>query len=138
SQDPAGVPAAFSIPADVSLPAATSSAPVDIPVHAVFIAHAAVSVPAEPMVHPAESHMDDPLTAPEHGSSEPTITAPPPSSLRHHRKHIAKKRVTPIVDERMLKHGLEVSKLLVGGDLTMVEQLIGFIKAVLLNVKSAD
>nr|GEZ94816.1 JmjC domain-containing protein [Tanacetum cinerariifolium] len=228
SQDPAGVPAAPSIPADVSLLAVTSSAPADIP-----------------------SHMDDPLTAPEHGSSEPTVAAPPPSSSRHRRKHIAKKRVTPIVDvadaamikfdsdidsdddplpyapyagwemvpsllgfvpayhnmarhtkhfttlreilhmvERtdlqrllgavdalyqseepdtfallllgdlhvlfqslddadalhfwhgrvihMLKHGLEVSKLLVGGDLTMAEQLIGFIKAALLNAKSAD
>nr|GEY46283.1 putative ribonuclease H-like domain-containing protein [Tanacetum cinerariifolium] len=247
-QDPAGVPAAPSIPADVSLPAATSSAPADIPVLAVSIAHAVVSVPAEPMIHPAESHMDDPLTAPEHGSSEPTVAAPPPSSLRHRRKHIAKKRVTPIVDvadaamikfdsdsdsdddplpyasllgavdtlyqseepdmfalllwgdlhvlfqslddadalhfwrnqdswrihnwrlypqaqvhvlemvdgrvihmfvdvsyplsvgtlEHMLKHGLEVSKLLVGGDLTMAEQLIGFLKAALLNAKSVD
>nr|GEW36855.1 uncharacterized mitochondrial protein AtMg00810-like [Tanacetum cinerariifolium] len=35
--------------------------------------------------------------------------------------------------ERMLKHGLEVLKLLVGGDLTMAEQLIAFIKAALLN-----
>nr|GEU98431.1 hypothetical protein [Tanacetum cinerariifolium] len=93
SQDPAGVPAAPSIPADVSLPMATSSAPADIPVPAVSIAHAAVSVPAEPM-----SHMDNPLTAPEHGSSEPTVAAPPPSSSRHRRKYIAKKRVTPIVD----------------------------------------
>nr|GFC28938.1 hypothetical protein [Tanacetum cinerariifolium] len=39
--------------------------------------------------------------------------------------------------EHMLKHGLEVPKLLVGGDLTMVEQLISFIKAALLNAKSA-
>nr|GEW48209.1 retrovirus-related Pol polyprotein from transposon TNT 1-94 [Tanacetum cinerariifolium] len=31
--------------------------------------------------------------------------------------------------ERMLKHGLEVPKLLVGGDLTMAEQLVSFIKA---------
>nr|GEW63287.1 putative ribonuclease H-like domain-containing protein [Tanacetum cinerariifolium] len=153
SQDPAGVPAAPSIPADVSLLAATSSAPTDIPVPAVFIAHAAVFVPAEPMVHPVESHMDDPLTAPEHGSSEPTVATPTPSSSRHRRKHIAKKRVTPIVDmadaamikfnsdstlERMLKHRLEESKLLVGGDLTMAEHLIGFIKDALLNVKSAD
>nr|GFC15488.1 hypothetical protein [Tanacetum cinerariifolium] len=38
--------------------------------------------------------------------------------------------------ERMLKHGLEVPKLLVGGDLTMAEQLVGFIKAALLNAKS--
>nr|GEV81724.1 hypothetical protein [Tanacetum cinerariifolium] len=243
SQDPTGVPAAPSIPANVSLPAATSFAPADISVPAVSITHAAISVPAE-------SHMDNPLTAPEHGSSEPIVARPPPSSLRHRRKHIAKKRVTPIVDvadaamikfdsdsdsdddplpyipyagwemvpsplgfvhayhnmaghtkhfttlreilhmvertdlqrllgamdtlyqseepntfalllwgdlhvlfqslddadalyfwrtlERMLKHGLEVSKLLVGGDLTMAEQLISFIKAALLNAKSAD
>nr|GEX59231.1 hypothetical protein [Tanacetum cinerariifolium] len=98
SQDLAGVPAAPSIPANVSLPAATSSTPADIPVPAFSIAHAVVSVTAEPMVHPAESYVDDPLTALTHGSSEPTVVAPPPSSLRHHRKHIAKKRVTPIVD----------------------------------------
>nr|GEW78123.1 retrovirus-related Pol polyprotein from transposon TNT 1-94 [Tanacetum cinerariifolium] len=250
SQDTAGVLAAPSIHANVSLLAATSSAPATIPVPVVFIAHAAVSVPTEPMVHPAESHMDPPLTAPVHGSSEPTVAASSPSSSRHRRKHIGKKRVTPIVDvvdaamikfdsdsnsdddplpyapyagwemvpsplgsihayhnmvghtkhfttlrkilhmvertdlqrllgavdalyqseepdtfalllwgdlhvlfqslddtdalhfwrtmERMLKHGLEVSKLLVGGDLTMAEQLIGFIKAALLNAKSTD
>nr|GEU51501.1 reverse transcriptase domain-containing protein [Tanacetum cinerariifolium] len=97
-QDPVGVPATPSIPTDVSLLAATSSAPADIPVPAVSIAHAAVSVPAEPMVHPAKSHMDPPLTAPAHGSSEPTVAAPPSLSSRHCRKHIAKKRVTPIVD----------------------------------------
>nr|GFD44153.1 hypothetical protein [Tanacetum cinerariifolium] len=39
--------------------------------------------------------------------------------------------------ERMLKHGLKVPKLLVGGDLTMAEQLISFIKAALLNAQSA-
>nr|GEY58230.1 hypothetical protein [Tanacetum cinerariifolium] len=39
--------------------------------------------------------------------------------------------------ERMLKLGLEVPNLLVGGDLTMAEQLISFIKAALLNAKSA-
>nr|GEW74782.1 retrovirus-related Pol polyprotein from transposon TNT 1-94 [Tanacetum cinerariifolium] len=38
--------------------------------------------------------------------------------------------------ERMLKHGLEVPKLLIGGDLTMAEQLISFIKATLLNTQS--
>nr|GEV85204.1 hypothetical protein [Tanacetum cinerariifolium] len=86
------------IPADVSLPAATSSDPTDIPVPAISIAHAAISIPAEPVVHPAKSHMNDPLTAPAHGSSEPTLATPSPSSLRHCRKHIAKKRVTPIVD----------------------------------------
>nr|GEV67605.1 protein FAR1-related sequence 5-like [Tanacetum cinerariifolium] len=51
-QDPVGIPAAPSIPADVSLPAATSSAPADIPVPVVSIAHAAVSVHVEPMVTP--------------------------------------------------------------------------------------
>nr|GEY27601.1 JmjC domain-containing protein [Tanacetum cinerariifolium] len=98
SQDLAGVPVASSIPADVSLPAATSSALADIPVPAISIAHAAISVPAELMVHPVESHMDDHLIAPEHGSSEPSVAAPPSSSSRHRRKHIAKKRVTPIMD----------------------------------------
>nr|GFA87406.1 hypothetical protein [Tanacetum cinerariifolium] len=39
--------------------------------------------------------------------------------------------------ERMLKHRLEVPKLLVGGDLTMAEKLISFIKAALLNAQSA-
>nr|GEY59757.1 hypothetical protein [Tanacetum cinerariifolium] len=80
STDPTGVLAAPLIPADVSLPAATSSAPADIPVPAVSIALAAISVPAEPMVHPTESLMDPPLTAPTHGSSKPTIAAPTPNS----------------------------------------------------------
>nr|GEW02998.1 aminoacyl-tRNA synthetase, class 1a, anticodon-binding [Tanacetum cinerariifolium] len=39
--------------------------------------------------------------------------------------------------QRMLKHGLEVPKLLVGGDLTMAEQLVSFIKAALLNAQYA-
>nr|GEY74553.1 hypothetical protein [Tanacetum cinerariifolium] len=39
--------------------------------------------------------------------------------------------------KRMLQHGLEVPKLLVGGDLTMAEQLVSFIKAALLNAQSA-
>nr|GFB68733.1 hypothetical protein [Tanacetum cinerariifolium] len=37
---------------------------------------------------------------------------------------------------RMLKHGLEVPKLLVGGDLTMAKQLVSFIKAALLTAQS--
>nr|GFA45158.1 aminoacyl-tRNA synthetase, class 1a, anticodon-binding [Tanacetum cinerariifolium] len=76
-----------SFPADVSVHAATSSAPVDISVPAVSLAHVAVS-----------SHLDDPLTASEHVSTEPTVVAPTPSSLRKRHKHIAKKRVTLIVD----------------------------------------
>nr|GFA92133.1 hypothetical protein [Tanacetum cinerariifolium] len=39
--------------------------------------------------------------------------------------------------QRMLKHGLEVPKLLVGGDFTMAEQLVSFIKAALLTAQSA-
>nr|GEU37811.1 hypothetical protein [Tanacetum cinerariifolium] len=39
--------------------------------------------------------------------------------------------------KRMLQHGLEVPKLLVGGDLTMVKQLVSFIKAALLSAQSA-
>nr|GEZ14666.1 synaptobrevin, longin-like domain protein [Tanacetum cinerariifolium] len=39
--------------------------------------------------------------------------------------------------ELMLKHGLEVPKLLVGGDLTMAEQLIGFIKSWLVQEQTA-
>nr|GFB33834.1 hypothetical protein [Tanacetum cinerariifolium] len=225
---PAGVPAASSFPADVVVHATTSSAPADISVPVVSHAHAAASVPAKTVVHTVESHLDDTLTASEHVSTEPTVAMPTPSSSRKRRKHIAKKRVTPIemvpsllgsvhanhdmaghtkhfttlcellhmvektylqkllgaVDElyqkeepdtfalllwgeslddddaldfwrnqdswrirswrlypptleRMLKHGLEVPKLLVGGDLTMAKQLIGFIKAALLNAQSA-
>nr|GEX66529.1 hypothetical protein [Tanacetum cinerariifolium] len=96
--DPAGVPTAPSIPTNASLPTASSSDPAAIHIPAVSIAHADVSVPAEPMVDPAESPMDHPLTAPAHGSSEPTVAVPSSSSSRHRRKHLAKKRVTPIVD----------------------------------------
>nr|GEU78746.1 hypothetical protein [Tanacetum cinerariifolium] len=80
-----------------------------------------------------------------------------PLTVRH--KQIAKKRVTPIVDVAdvdLIKfdsasesdgdpspyapfagwHGLEVPKMLVGGDLTIAEQLVRFIKADLLNAQS--
>nr|GEW30525.1 hypothetical protein [Tanacetum cinerariifolium] len=98
THDPVGVPAAPSIPTDASLPTASSSDPAAIPILAVSIAHATVFVPAKPMVDPAEYPMDPPLTAPVHGSSEPTVAVPSPSSSRHCRKHLAKKRVTPIMD----------------------------------------
>nr|GFA65167.1 hypothetical protein [Tanacetum cinerariifolium] len=90
------------------VPAASSQVPVDVPaallfladilVLVVFPAHAADSVPTETVVHTTESHLDDPLTASEHVSTEPTGAAPTPSSSGTRRKHIAKKRVTPIVD----------------------------------------
>nr|GEZ09583.1 hypothetical protein [Tanacetum cinerariifolium] len=239
SQVPAGVPAALSFPADVSVHAATYSAPADISVPTVSPAHAVASVPVETVVHTAES-TEHVSTAFEHVSPAFTVAAPTLSSSRTRRKHIAKKQVTPIVDmadaamikfdsdsdsdddpfpcapyadwemvpsllgsvhayhdmardtkhfttlrellymvektdlqkllgvvdeslkdeeardfwrnqdswhirswrlypraQRMLKHELEVPKLLVGGDLTMAEQLVGFIKAALLNAKSA-
>nr|GEZ76345.1 hypothetical protein [Tanacetum cinerariifolium] len=98
SQVPAGVPAASLFPAVFSVHAATSSAHVDISVPAVSSAHAATFVPAETLVHTTESHVDDPLTASEHVSTEPTVAVPTPSSSRTRRKHIAKKRVTLIVD----------------------------------------
>nr|GEZ83680.1 hypothetical protein [Tanacetum cinerariifolium] len=98
SQVPAGVPAALSFPSHVSVHAATSSALADISVPNVSPAHVTASVLVETVVHTAESHVDDPLTASEHVSTEPTVATPTPSSSRIRRKHITKKRVTPIVD----------------------------------------
>nr|GEV82735.1 JmjC domain-containing protein [Tanacetum cinerariifolium] len=136
---------------------AASSVAADISVPVVPPAHAAVSVPAETEVHTDESRLDDPHTASEHVSTEPTVDATTPSSSCTRRKHLAKKRVhvLEMVDGRvmhmfvdvsyplsaatlqhMLKHGLEVPKLLVGGDLTMAEQLVSFIKAALLTAQS--
>nr|GEU50392.1 hypothetical protein [Tanacetum cinerariifolium] len=138
THDPAGVPTAPSILTDALLPIASLSDPAAIPVPAVSIAHAAVFVPAEPMVDPAESPMDPPLTSPAHGSSELTVASLDDADALHFWRTQDSWRIRSWRTlERMLKHGLEVSKLLVGGDLTMAEQLIGFIKAALLNAKSA-
>nr|GEV45091.1 ribonuclease H-like domain, reverse transcriptase, RNA-dependent DNA polymerase [Tanacetum cinerariifolium] len=98
SHVPAGILAALSFPADVSVHAATSSAHADILVPVVSPAHAAAFVPTETVVYTAKSHLDDPLTASEHVSTKPTVAAPTPSSSYKRRKHISKKRVTPIVD----------------------------------------
>nr|GEV30211.1 hypothetical protein [Tanacetum cinerariifolium] len=117
------VPVALSFPADVSGHAATSFAPTDISVPTVSPAHTAASVPAEIAVHTTES-TEHVFTAFEHVSTAPPVAAPTPSSSRTRTL------------ERMLKHGLEVHKLLVGGELTMAEQLVGFIKAALLNAQS--
>nr|GFD58727.1 hypothetical protein [Tanacetum cinerariifolium] len=65
-------------------------APADISVPAVSPAHAAASVPAETVLHTAKST--------KHVSTAPTVAALTPSSSRIRRKHIAKKRVTPIMD----------------------------------------
>nr|GEW20573.1 putative ribonuclease H-like domain-containing protein [Tanacetum cinerariifolium] len=95
---PAGIPAALFFPVDVSVHAATSSAPADISIPAVSFAHAAASVPDKTVVDTPVSHVDDPLTASEHVSTEPTVAAPTLLFLRTRRKYIAKKRVIPIVD----------------------------------------
>nr|GEZ61601.1 xylulose kinase-1 [Tanacetum cinerariifolium] len=191
SQVSASVSAALSTVDDVSVPAAPSIA-------ANVSVSAAPSVHADTEVYADESRLDDPQTATEHISTKHTVNESTPSSSHTHRKQIAKKRVTPIVDvaddalikfdsasdsddlgngsfsigwhlypraqvhvletvdgwviymfvdvsyplsaatlKRMLQHGLEVPKLLVGGDLTMAKQLVSFIKAALLNAQSA-
>nr|GEX85934.1 hypothetical protein [Tanacetum cinerariifolium] len=49
-------------------------------------------------VHADESNLDDTSTASEQVSAEQTVAASTPSSSRTRRKHLAKKRVTSIVD----------------------------------------
>nr|GFD01221.1 hypothetical protein [Tanacetum cinerariifolium] len=61
-------------------------------------------------------HLDDSLTASEHVSTEPTVAAPTPSSSCQRRKHIAKKRVTPIKEEP------DTFALLLWGDLHVLFQ----------------
>nr|GFB84844.1 hypothetical protein [Tanacetum cinerariifolium] len=77
------VPAAPSFPTDVSVHAATFSAPADISVPAISPAHAAASVPAETVVHTTES-TEHVSTASEHVSTAPTVAVPTPSSSRTH------------------------------------------------------
>nr|GEU48645.1 hypothetical protein [Tanacetum cinerariifolium] len=96
-QVPNGVPAAPSFLTNVLVYAATSSAPVDISVPAISPAYAVAFVPAETVVHTVES-TEHVSTAFEHVSTAPIVAAPTPSSSRIRRKHIAKKRVTLIVD----------------------------------------
>nr|GEW02271.1 putative ribonuclease H-like domain-containing protein [Tanacetum cinerariifolium] len=59
---------------------------------------AAPSVPTDTTVHADKSHLDDTQTASEHVSTEPTVDETTPLSSCTRRKHLAKKRVTPIVD----------------------------------------
>nr|GEY63141.1 hypothetical protein [Tanacetum cinerariifolium] len=215
------------------VPATSSQVPASVPAASSFATDVSVSAATTPKVPAAESRPADTPTAYVHVSVEHSVAASTHSSSRRHRKHIAKKRVTPIMDidddalikfdsdsgsdddplpytpyagwkmvssplgsihayyvmarhtkhftslcellhlvektdlqkllgavdnlyqreeipllcfcsyfsaatlERMLKHGLEVPKLLVGGDLAMAEQLVSFIKAALLNAQSA-
>nr|GEZ17517.1 xylulose kinase-1 [Tanacetum cinerariifolium] len=91
------VPAAPSVVADVSVPAAPSVA-IDVSVPAVPPDPAVDSAHVDTEVHADESNPDDTTTASEQVSAEHTVAASTPLSLRTRRKHLAKKRVTPIVD----------------------------------------
>nr|GEW64373.1 aminoacyl-tRNA synthetase, class 1a, anticodon-binding [Tanacetum cinerariifolium] len=231
------------------VPAASTQVPADVPAAPSFAADVSVSTATTPVVPAAESRPADTPTASAYVSVKHSVAASTQSSSRRHRKDIAKKWVTPIVDmadaalikfdsdsgilhmvektnlqklqgavdnlyqredsdtfalrlwgdlqvlfqslddedahdfwrnqdswrirswrlypraqvhiletvdgrviymfvdvsypltvatlERMLKDRLEVPKLLVRGDLTMAEQLIGFIKVAILNAQSA-
>nr|GEX19309.1 putative reverse transcriptase domain-containing protein [Tanacetum cinerariifolium] len=214
-------------------PTASSQVLTSVPAAPTFAADVSISAATFPEVSAAASRLADTPTA--HASVGHSVAATTPSSSRKRRKHIAKKRVTPIVDmadaamiksdshsgsdddplpyredpdtfalllwedlhvlfqslddedahdfwcnqdsrrihswrlypraqvyiletvdgrvtymfvdvsypfsaatlERMLKHGLEVPKLLVGGDLTMAEQLISFIKSWVVQEQTA-
>nr|GEY66445.1 hypothetical protein [Tanacetum cinerariifolium] len=181
SQVPAGVPAALSFFVDVSIHAATSSAPADISIPAVSPAHAAISemVPS-PLgsvhaYHDMAGHTKHFTTLREilHMVEKTDLQKLLGASLddedaldfwrNQDSWRIRSWRLYPraqvyvletvdgrvilmFVDvsypltiatlERILKHRLEVPTLLVGGDLTMAEQLIGFIKVALLNAHS--
>nr|GEY47400.1 hypothetical protein [Tanacetum cinerariifolium] len=91
------VTAAPSVAADVLVPAA-SSVTVDVSVPVVPPDPAVDSAHVDTEVHADESNLDDTPTASEQVSAEQTIAASTPSSSRTRRKHLAKKRVTSIVD----------------------------------------
>nr|GFA31160.1 hypothetical protein [Tanacetum cinerariifolium] len=91
SQVSASVSAAPSTAAAVSVPAAPSI-PADVSDFVAPYVHADTEVDA------AESRLDDTQTASEHVSTEHIVDESTPSSSRSRRKHISKKRVTPIVD----------------------------------------
>nr|GEZ25259.1 JmjC domain-containing protein [Tanacetum cinerariifolium] len=93
----ASVPAAPSVVDDVSVLAAPSVA-ADVSVPAVPLDPAVDSAHVDTEVHADESNPEDTLTASEQVFAEHTVAASTPSSSRTRRKHLAKKRVTPIVD----------------------------------------
>nr|GFA14383.1 hypothetical protein [Tanacetum cinerariifolium] len=97
SQVLASVPAVPTVAVAVFVLVAPSVA-ANVSVPAVSPTHAAVSIPVDTEVHTDESCLDYPHTASEHVSTEPTVDETTPSSSRTRRKHLAKKRVTPIVD----------------------------------------
>nr|GEU74838.1 retrovirus-related Pol polyprotein from transposon TNT 1-94 [Tanacetum cinerariifolium] len=90
-------PAVPSVAAAVSVLAAPSVA-ADVSIHAVLPDPAVGSAHVDTKIHADESNPDDTPTAFEQVSTEHTVAASTPSSLCTRRKHLAKKRVTPIVD----------------------------------------
>nr|GEU97619.1 copia protein [Tanacetum cinerariifolium] len=110
SQVPASVPAALSVATDVSVPA-TPSVATDVLVPAIPPDPAVDSAHVDIEVHVLET-MDGRVIYMFVDVSYPLSAA---------------------TLQRMLKHGLEVPKLLVGKDLTMAKQLVSFIKAALLT-----
>nr|GFA70717.1 aminoacyl-tRNA synthetase, class 1a, anticodon-binding [Tanacetum cinerariifolium] len=96
-QVPASVPIVPSVTAAVSVPTAPSVA-TDVSVPAVPLDPAVDSAHVDTEVHAGESNPNDTTTAFEQVSAEHTIAASTPSSSRTRHKHLAKKRVTPIVD----------------------------------------
>nr|GEY07110.1 retrovirus-related Pol polyprotein from transposon TNT 1-94 [Tanacetum cinerariifolium] len=96
-QVPASVPIVPSVTAAVLVPTAPSVA-TDVSVPAVPPDPAVDSAHVDTEVHACESNPNDTTTASEQVSAEHTIAASTPSSSRTRHKHLAKKRVTPIVD----------------------------------------
>nr|GEX86654.1 retrotransposon protein, putative, unclassified [Tanacetum cinerariifolium] len=80
------------------VPAASSQVPASIPAAPSFAADVSVSTATTLEVPAAESCLADTPTTSAHVFVEHYVAASTPSSSRKRRKHIAKKRVTPIVD----------------------------------------
>nr|GEV16260.1 hypothetical protein [Tanacetum cinerariifolium] len=150
SHVPASVLADLSIATDVSVSAVStmtadvSPAPT-LPAESVAEVHANESRPDEnKTTFDASGSDDDPSPYAPYAGWE-MVPTPLGSihayyDMEEHTKHFTSLRkllhMVEATMERMLRHGLEVPKLLVGGDLTMAEQLVHFIKAALLNAQS--
>nr|GEX21764.1 hypothetical protein [Tanacetum cinerariifolium] len=80
------------------VPAASTQVPADVPAALSFVVDVSVSAATTPVVPAAKSRLADTPTASAHVSVEPSVAASTHFSLRKCRKHITKKRVTPIVD----------------------------------------
>nr|GEZ81406.1 hypothetical protein [Tanacetum cinerariifolium] len=85
-------------PGAPQVPAASTQVPADVLAAPSFAANVSVSAATIPVVPAAESRLAETPTASVHVPVEHSVAASSPSSSRRRRKHIAKKRVTPIVD----------------------------------------